>query len=45
MFNLIVMNGEAYGLTPDGYGHAAEVETGDTARVYMVTGGAVKSDA
>ena len=35
----VVLNGEAYGLTPDGYGHAAEVETGDTARVYLVTGG------
>jgi len=35
----VVMNGEAYAMTPDGYGHAAEVETDDTARVYMVTGG------
>jgi len=35
----VVMNGEAYAMTPDGYGHAAEVETGQTARVFMVTGG------
>jgi len=35
----VVMNGEAYAMTPDGYGHAAEAETGDTARVFMVTGG------
>jgi nitrite reductase (NO-forming) len=34
----VVMNGEQYAITPDGYG-AAAVETGDTARVYFVTGG------
>jgi nitrite reductase (NO-forming) len=34
----VVMNGEQYAITPDGYG-AVTVETGDTARVYFVTGG------
>ncbi|WP_135829797.1 copper-containing nitrite reductase [Halorussus halobius] len=34
----VVMNGEKYALTPDGYGPMT-VETGDTARVYFVTGG------
>ncbi|RBI59212.1 nitrite reductase, copper-containing [halophilic archaeon] len=34
----VVMNGEKYACTPDKYG-PAEVETGDTARVYFVTGG------
>ncbi|WP_115863453.1 copper-containing nitrite reductase [Halorussus litoreus] len=34
----VVMNGEQYALTPDKYG-AMNVETGDTARVYFVTGG------
>jgi len=34
----VLMNGEKYALTPDGYG-AMGVETGDTARVYFVTGG------
>ncbi|MFB6156484.1 MAG: copper-containing nitrite reductase [Haloferacaceae archaeon] len=35
----VVMNGEKYAMTPDRYGSAATVETGDTARVYFVTGG------
>ncbi|USZ67225.1 copper-containing nitrite reductase [Halorussus salilacus] len=34
----VVMNAEKYAITPDGYG-AMGVETGDTARVYFVTGG------
>ena len=34
----VVMNGEQYAITPDGYG-APTVETGDTARVYFVKGG------
>ncbi|WP_132056804.1 copper-containing nitrite reductase [Halorussus amylolyticus] len=34
----VVMNGEQYAITPDGHG-AMSVETGDTARVYFVTGG------
>ncbi|MFB6102440.1 MAG: copper-containing nitrite reductase [Haloplanus sp.] len=35
----VVMNGEKYAMTPDVYGSAATVSTGDTARVYFVTGG------
>jgi len=35
----VVMNGEKYAMTPDRHGPAATVETGDTARVYFVTGG------
>jgi nitrite reductase (NO-forming) len=34
----VLMNGEKYALTPDGYGPMT-VETGDTVRVYFVTGG------
>jgi nitrite reductase (NO-forming) len=34
----VVMNGEQYAITPDGYG-APTVKTGDTARVFFVTGG------
>ncbi|WP_440009541.1 copper-containing nitrite reductase [Halomicrococcus sp. SG-WS-1] len=34
----VVINGEKYACTPDKYG-PAKVETGDTARVYFVTGG------
>jgi nitrite reductase (NO-forming) len=34
----VVMNGEKYAITPDKYG-APAVSTGDTARVYFVTGG------
>ena len=34
----VVMNGEKYACTPDRYG-APAVKTGDTARVYFVTGG------
>ncbi|WP_134668903.1 copper-containing nitrite reductase [Halorussus marinus] len=34
----VLMNGEKYALTPDGRGPMT-VETGDTARVYFVTGG------
>jgi len=35
----VVMNGEAYATTPDKYGPAATVETGQTVRTYFVTGG------
>ena len=35
----VVMNGEQYAMTPDVHGPAATVSTGDTARVYFVTGG------
>ncbi|UPW01391.1 copper-containing nitrite reductase [Halorussus gelatinilyticus] len=34
----VVMNGEKYACTPDKYG-AGKVQTGDTARVFFVTGG------
>ena len=34
----VVMNGERYACTPEKYG-PGEVETGDTARVFFVTGG------
>lgn len=34
----VLMNGEKYALTPDNHG-AMEVEKGDTARVFFVTGG------
>ncbi|WP_251343176.1 copper-containing nitrite reductase [Haloplanus halophilus] len=35
----VVMNGEKYAMTPSVHGSAATVSTGDTARVYFVTGG------
>jgi nitrite reductase (NO-forming) len=35
----VVMNGEQYAMTPDVRGPAATVSTGDTVRVYFVTGG------
>jgi nitrite reductase (NO-forming) len=35
----VVMNGEKYAMTPDVHGAAATVDTGDTVRVYFVTGG------
>ncbi|WP_299332954.1 copper-containing nitrite reductase [Haloplanus sp.] len=35
----VVMNGEKYAMTPDVHGSAATVSTGNTARVYFVTGG------
>ncbi|SFG87930.1 nitrite reductase (NO-forming) [Halopelagius inordinatus] len=35
----VLMNGEKYATTPKKYGPAATVETGDTARVFFVTGG------
>jgi nitrite reductase (NO-forming) len=35
----VVMNGEKYATTPDVHGSAATVSTGDTARVYFITGG------
>ncbi|MFB6243160.1 MAG: copper-containing nitrite reductase [Halobaculum sp.] len=34
----VVLNGEKYAITPDGYG-AVSAETGETVRVFMVTGG------
>ncbi|WP_225335726.1 copper-containing nitrite reductase [Halomicrobium urmianum] len=34
----VLMNGEKYAITPDGYG-APTVDVGDTARVFMATGG------
>ena len=34
----VLMNGEKYAITPDGYG-APSMDVGDTARVYFVTGG------
>ena len=34
----VLMNGEKYAITPDGYG-APSMAVGDTARVYFVTGG------
>jgi nitrite reductase (NO-forming) len=35
----VVMNGEKYAMTPGRHGPAATVGTGETARVYFVTGG------
>jgi len=35
----VVMNGKKFAFTPDVLGPAATVDTGDTARVYFVTGG------
>ncbi|MFB6281888.1 MAG: copper-containing nitrite reductase [Haloferacaceae archaeon] len=35
----VVMNGEKYAMTPDRHGPAATVGTGETARVFFVTGG------
>jgi nitrite reductase (NO-forming) len=35
----VLMNGEKYAMTPNGYGPAATVNTDETARVYFVAGG------
>lgn len=35
----VLINGEKYAMTQDVHGHAAEVRTGETARVYFVNGG------